>query len=519
MESGSPGPDGLDRLGEVWSRRKWLALAIFSLAAAAGVTVALSLPNIYSSTATVLVEQARAEAAGGDELESRLQLISQEILSRSRLEALIRGFGLYPRVVNRASMESVVGKMRRDIRTESKVQPQPGGLGATIAFAISYQGMDPEVVAKVANSLASFYLEEDRKIRERQASGAVRVLGAQLEDVKRSLQEQERALGDFQEQHMGELPQQAEANLANLERLNADLRTASDERIRALDRRNELLREVATAEAAGASAVAGPGPAAAKLTRKKEELAELSRRYRDKYPDVIRLKEEVATLEKEAQPDPDAAAGAGGGSSRPAARLREAVAEVEAEIGGLRSDEARLRAEIAEHIRRLENAPRRQRDYQQVARDYQTTRDLYDSLRKRYEQAQLQEGDGGRPASSPFRILDPALPPTDPIAPNRLVLLFLALVGALGTAAAAVALAEQLDSSLHSVDDVRAFTRVPVVARIPLIVTAGDLRFRRRRFGLAVVGLLLGVGVVVHTVHSVARTNEGLVSMLARSRP
>ena len=522
MRSGSDS-HALDDLRTIWNRRKRLASVVFLLVAAAGMALALGLPNVYRSTATVVVEQPRAEAALTGEMESRLQLISQEILSRSRLEALVRGFGLYPTLRQRASMEAVVEQMRRDIRTEFKVQPQPSGLGATIAFGISYRGTDPEVVAKVANALASFYLEQDVKIRERQTSGTVQVLKAQLDDVKRDLQEQERALGRFQDQHVGELPQQAEATVANLTRLNADLRTTSEERMRALDRRNELLKELAEAEDGGAPAAAGPGPTATRLARKAEELADLRQRYSDKYPDVIRLKEEVAALEREASssdlaPPPALPSRVSSGSGRAALRVREALKELEGEISGLKTDEAAFRAQIAEHIRRLENAPRRQQDYQQIARDYETTRELYDSLRKRYEQAQLEEGGGGRTAS-PFRILDPAIVPSYPVAPNRPILLLVALAVALGMAAATAAVAERLDTSLHTAEDVRAFTRVPVAASIPRIVTAGDLRSRRRRLCVAALSLVLGMGVVVHTVHSMARTSDVLVSMLGRGRP
>src|SRR5207245_5997824 len=83
------GPQPLEQMAEVWDRRKWLSLAVFTLTAAVGVTAALSLPAIYRATASVIVEQGRATASVPGELESRLHLISQEILSRARLEAVI----------------------------------------------------------------------------------------------------------------------------------------------------------------------------------------------------------------------------------------------------------------------------------------------------------------------------------------------------------------------------------------------------------------------------------------------
>jgi polysaccharide chain length determinant protein (PEP-CTERM system associated) len=515
------GPQPFEQMAEVWGRRKWLALAVFTLTAAVGVTAALSLPAIYRATATVIVEQGRTSTAMPGELESRLQLISQEILSRSRLEALITNLKLYPVLRQSAPMEAAVNQMRKDIHTESKLQPQPSGIGATIAFSISYRGPDPDVVAKVANTLASFYLEEDRKIRERQTGGAVRTLKAQLDEVKANLQEQEQALGAFQDAHTGELPQESEANLANLDRVQGELRTTTDERLRAVDRRNELLKQFDEADAAPASAGAGPNPTATRLAKKREELADLSRHYSGKYPEVIRLKEEVGALEREAaevQPAPAAGSAAASAASR-VARLRDTLRDVETEISRLKDDEGRLRAEVAERIRRLETVPRRQRGYQAITRDYQTTRDLYDSLRKRYEEAQLEEGEGGGPTSSPFRILDPAIVPNAPVAPNRLVLLFVALFGSLAMAAAAAWLADRLDTSLHTAGDIRSVTRVPVLVSIPLIVTAGDRRSRQRRVWLAAAGLLLALGVVAHGVYRVARTNESIVLMMARGRP
>src|SRR4029079_17162763 len=127
-------------------------------------------------------------------------------------------------------IEDAVARARKDIQTEAKVQPQPNGVGATIALAISYRGRDPRQVAEVATAVASLYVEEDSRIRERQAGRTTQVLKAQLEEMKQSLQGQEVALAEFQDRHVGELAQEADANRANLDRLQAELRTTSDER-------------------------------------------------------------------------------------------------------------------------------------------------------------------------------------------------------------------------------------------------------------------------------------------------
>ena len=144
--------------------------------------------------------------------------------------------------------------------------------------------------------------------------------------------------------------------------------------------------------------------------------------------------------------------------------MKDGLADVDAQIAKLKADEDGLRAEIGAYTQRLDAAPRLRQVQDAVSRDYRATRDTYDSLRRRYEQAQLEdlaEGSGSEPQ---FRILDAAVAPTIPAAPNRLMLLGLALGAAVALSVGAVALSEQLDTSFHDVDDIAAFSPVPVLA-------------------------------------------------------
>jgi hypothetical protein len=110
------------------------------------------------------------------------------------------------------------------------------------------------------------------------------------------------------------------------------------------------------------------------------------------------------------------------------------------------------------------------------------------------------------------------MPPAEAVAPNRFRLLLVGLLLSLGLSVAATVLAEQLDTSFHSVDDVRAFTTVPVAVGIPLIVTEGDgeRAARRRRVALAAVAAVLAVVGTLSWL--VADGNVALVSLLARGR-
>src|SRR5438132_7037825 len=284
---------GLDGLLAVWSRRKWLAILAFAFPMSAAVSLIAFLPNIYRSTATVLVDRQQipetfVRSTVTSALETRLQTISQEILSRSRLETLIDRFGLYSDLRKRVPFEELIRRMRGDIKLELKGVEVRGQREATVAFTISYQGSEPGTVSLVTNTLASFYIEENLKARERQATGTAEFLKVQLGETKKRLDEQEQRVSQFKRRYMGELPQQMETNLTTLERLHAQLRLNADNQTRAAERRQALSSQLAEAESLLSPAFLGPGGSVApetseaRLTRLKQELTRLRTQFRDR---------------------------------------------------------------------------------------------------------------------------------------------------------------------------------------------------------------------------------------------
>jgi uncharacterized protein involved in exopolysaccharide biosynthesis len=167
---------GIDAALDLWRRRRWLATFIFAIVFTAVTSVAVFLPDVYESIATILVErqqvpEAFVQATVTSGIDLRLQTITQQVLSRSRLEGLIDRFGLYADVLQRVSLEEVVETMRKDIVIEQKGKQQNRGKDdSAVAFTISYKGRDPQQVAQVTNTIASFYIDENLKVREQQAA-------------------------------------------------------------------------------------------------------------------------------------------------------------------------------------------------------------------------------------------------------------------------------------------------------------------------------------------------------------
>ena len=215
MPEGARKDSALALAQSIWARRKWLGVLLFAAPFTVGVSVVTFMPSVYKATATVLVDRQQVpesfvQPTVTSPLETRLHTIGQEIMSRSRLDALIARFGLYPDLKKKLSPEEIIERMRDDIKLELKGVDVKGERRATVAFTISYRGSDPRTVALVTNTLASFYIEENLKVRERQATGTAEFLRVQLDETKKRLDVQERQVSEFKRRYLGELPQQME---------------------------------------------------------------------------------------------------------------------------------------------------------------------------------------------------------------------------------------------------------------------------------------------------------------------
>jgi protein tyrosine kinase modulator len=512
---------GFELVVETWRRRKWVGILVFSAVFAVVASLLIWLPDVYRAAATVLIERQQVSEAFvrpsvTAELETRIQTIREEIMSRARLTDLITHFDLYPDLKQKGvPLDLMVEQMRRDIQLDlNGVEQQLGGRGATIAFTVSYTGREPQTVARVANMLASFYVEENTKARERQATQTAEFLKAQLASIKKELDDQDNQANDFKLRHISELPQQVEANLASLERLNTQVRLNGENQIRALDRRERVEKQLAEADPATTSAQT---PAAAQLAKLRLELSALRRQFTDDYPDVVRTRLELASLEEqvaESAPRPNSTATL---TDQTRGRLGQNLKDIDAEIASLKDEERTLRQDIGGYEQRVESAPKRQQELQELSRDYATTKERYDTLLKRYEEAQLAESLEQGPNVEQFRILDPALPPRGSAAPNRLRLSLVGFILGLGLAVGAMLATERLDGTFHSVTDLRAFTTIPILVSIPMISTATDARRRRYRLAWTAISVIAGLALIVAGAHRLATGNDQVVRLMARA--
>lgn len=485
----------------ILKRRQWLAFITFIIPFTGAVVLFMSLPNLYRATATILVQREEEPA----DVETRLQTIREEVLSRQRLDAMVERFGLYAELKERAPREAIIDRMRKDIQIQLKGSEQGAAPAGTIAFSLTFRGADRGLTKTVANALAESYVQENIKIRGRQAKGTADALEAQVSEVRARLDEQENRIGRYQATHNGELPQQLMVNLSRMQQLEMQLQLNRESRLRATD-----LRDIAGGHVADpryAEITGGAGDSAARLARLKQDLADLKTTYSDSYPDVARLKSEISNLESRREDHPPVTT-----TQRPNAVAVPANGRRQT----LESEEDRLRREISAYSARVDRAPQREQEFAQLSRDYSTTKDLYSSLLKRYQEAKIADDTERDNKSGQLRILDSAITPPGPFAPNRGRLMLFAMFASLALVAGVVALAERVDTSFHTVDDLRSFTRVPVLVSIPPLKTRSAVKTSRSRVAWMTMLTVAGMVVIGAAGWVVARGNIDLVQLLAR---
>jgi polysaccharide chain length determinant protein (PEP-CTERM system associated) len=546
---------GLATVLEIVRRRRLLALLPFAFVLAAAASLAFFLPSLWTARATILVNrqeipEAFVKSTVNTDVDARLLTLSQDVLDTPRLSKIIQENDLYPALRRTKPMPDVVERMRKDIAIDVKEPPERRGREATsLVFTVAYTTTDPVVSARVTNTLASLFSEENRRQREQQAVGTSEFLEAQLRELRGKLAAQEQKITAYKEQHLGELPEQKEVNLRTLERLQQQLSLAYENNRRASERRQNISQSMnnldlasAMAGSPGAASIAGPTvtpaeSAAARLSILKQELAALQTTYSDKYPDVIQMKEQIRITERRAAEEEKrlaaahAAAASPGSSakaqlSRSSRDMQLAVqnpyvlslmqqrdqADVEAKAS---ADEIKgLSGQIAMYQRRLEMTPKREQELALITRDYDTTRDMFRQLLAKRGEADVAAELEQRQKGERFRVIDQARLPERPAGPNRLRLLIVGLVLALGAAGVAVVLAEQVDTSYRRAEEVRAIAGVPVLSTIPRIVTEDDRLHAARQRRMALAAVAVGLLAIVGTSFMVAHNNQSLVTLL-----
>ncbi|TLY25105.1 MAG: hypothetical protein E6K64_04960, partial [Nitrospirae bacterium] len=475
-------------LADYWQiavRRKWLIVGAILLSVAVAGLLCVVLPKSYRSSTLILVEDQKipeeyVKAIVGGGIEGRLTMIQQQVMSRTLLSRVMEEFKLYQSEVRQYGLETVIEDMRKDIKVQTVGTVGPRGKSVE-SFSISFSHQDPMTAMKVTAKLTSQFIEENLKAREQLVEGATEFLEQELRLAKDRLEQQEQSISAFKTKYMGELPQQTDANLHALDRLQSDLIAVNENIHRLTDRQNMIQKSIREYQATGATSagsttgVGGPAaidPIVARLRELERNLATLTAEYKETYPDIIQTKQEMkevtAQLAKKYGVKPEETSSGAVQRFDPYRRsLTREGDEIKIELARLKERQQRLTGTMKEYEVRVERAPTREQELMILLRDYDNMQKNYQSLLDKKLNARVAENLEKRQKGEQFRIIDPANLPVTPEKPNRLLIMLMGLALGCGLGFGGAITMEQLKPAFRRPEDAELLLGLPVLASIP----------------------------------------------------
>ncbi len=490
---------------EIGLRRRWYIIIPFVFSIILAFAVYKYLPKVYKATTLILVQSQRipenyVRATLTEPVTDRLNTISQEILSRTRLEKVISEFNLYPDMLNKFRMEEIVDMMRTKIGVRVEQES---------AFSISFEGKEPSTVMMVTNKLASMFIEENLRSRESRAEGTSEFISKELQTMEGRLKKRENEVRRYKERNMGQLPQQIEANLNILGRLQEQYKTTSENLRAAEDRMvliqnqieqlmdRQVLRETSSKSLSGQRGSAqrediriepmSEDPLVAQLNGLKRDLNNAQSIYTGSHPDVVDLKRKIASLEAKVTERPKKQAELWGQQGEAVAegnlpdpspvldattqglitQYNEKFRDTRSEAQRLKEEVINLKEQIAMYQKRIEDTPKKEQEMVNLNRDYDLLMGQFQSLMGKKYDAQMAENLERKQQGEQFKILDPARLPEKPFKPNRDGLLALGALLGLGIGLGLAWFRESMDRSFYELSDLETYLGLPVLASIP----------------------------------------------------
>ena len=494
--------------------------------------------------------------------DERVQTINQRVMTTQNLLDIVHRHDLYPDKRKYESREELMERMRKDIAfrmiSADVVDPRSGlPRQATIAFSVSYRNRSPDNAVKVANDLVTLYLNENLNERNRMAQDTSSFMREESDRIAKQVAELEAKLSDFKSKHVGALPELTPVKLQFLDRAQQELadsqvhemslqqqRAYLEAQLSEIKPNSEIVGEdgkriltpadrlrtaksqLASAEAlytpthpdierlkreiAGLEAQQGAQPASNELLRELETaqgaLAQARQKYTPQHPDVVRLEEQVASLQaalavQPAEP-PIAEAALGGNPDNPAyIQLRAQLTGVLSQLAALDREMRELRTRIAGYQHDISSSPELEKEYSQLTSEYETAQKKYQEVRAKQIEAQVGQNLEADRKGERFTLIEPPLPPEEPVSPNRPLILILGLVLTVALGAGTAAVLESTDVTIRGRRDVIDLLEAPPLAAVPRIVTRADKRAAKLRRRLALLAAAAGCVVAVVLTH------------------
>lgn len=514
MDESSVSKISLEDYLSIAKRRRWFLLIPFFAGWACVWVVSWILPASYRSETVILVERQKVPEQYvvpnvAVDLQERLQSMTQQILSRTRLEKIIENFNLYPQERSRMGLDQVVEKMRSEIKID--LVEAPNHQGELTAFKISYTAPSAKLAQDITGELTSLFIDENLQAQAQQSESTTQFLGNQLDEAKKNLEEQEKKLKEYKTEFLGQLPEQLQSNVQILSGLQGQLESAESALHQAQQQKTYLdslashYKSISTSTDSGSTKADIPK----QIEELKAELADLSTRYTPNHPDVKRLKEKISALEKLNAANSSAAATTTKHDGEPQPKnladlqamspMMQVEGQIKAndlEIKNREREVQELQGRVESYQARLNLTPLREQQLSDLTRDHEQALNNYQSLLAKEMQSRLATNLERRQQGEQFSIIDPPSLPRRPFWPNRLTLSLVGLGVGLALSLVVTGTFEIIQNRLRGEKDAAEILAMPILAGIPLIVPPAKMAANHRRFWIEAAAVSAMIGMV-----------------------
>jgi len=476
-------------------RRLKVILIPALLAPLAGFMVSYVFPPKFTSQSMVLVEGQKVpdnyvQPVITADFTQRIQTLSQQVLSPSRLRPVIQSLALVkpdeenklisdiqqnmsvePVITSMSAAAASAGISTKKKKASATDEPLPG-------FNVNYSDSNAIRAQKICNAMTSLILDENLRSRAEVAQSTADFLGRQVEDAKRAIDEQDAKLANFKKQYMGQLPGDSDNNMRILMSLNSQLDATTQTLSRAQQDKayTESMLAQQTAAWKSSQSTTSPQTLEQELTQLQGQLLQLQARYTDDHPDVIKTKADIAKVEKKLKEVNAAAADANATASSEKAsaseppeirQLRLQIHQYQNVIEQATLDQKRLQSQIGVYQSRTAMSPGVEEQYKLLTRDNDNAQSFYKDLLAKKSSAGLGYSMENQQQGEQMHILVAAGLPDAPSFPNRPLFAAAGLGAGLALGVVIAIFLEFSDKSIRTEKDAAAVMDLPLLISVP----------------------------------------------------
>ena len=485
----------------MWKHR-WLGLAVAWIVAAISVVIVFRIPDKYEASARIFVDTQSilqplmSGLAIEPNLDQQIMILSRTLISRPNVEKLVRMADLDLNIKSKAAQEALIDNLMKALTIKTTSRDN--------LYTLAFSDPQPERAKRVVQSLVSIFVESGLGDKRKDTDQAKKFIDDQIQVYQRKLEEAENRLKEFKLKHIALQTADDKDYFGRISEVSASLERAKLELREAENSRDALKRQIVGEEPSllpdvpeATSGVSIP-EIDGRIDAMKRNLDGLLQRFTEMHPDVVGTRRMIKELEEQKRKEIVERKKLAVSSPASVANTNPVYQQLKISLAENEATVASLRVRVAEYQSRynllkdaMKMVPQIEAELTQLNRDYDINKKNYESLVSRRESATISGEMDASAAGVNFRLIDPPRVAPKPVAPNRLILLPLAFVLALGAGLFAPFAASQVRPVFFDARGLREVSGLPLLGTVSKSVTEVDVAREKKRLRQFIAGLAL----------------------------